>query len=145
MIVACRMPPCHLPRCILIRPSRVCWLQHSGSLHKRGQIVTWRWTPGFYVLCENTLHEFAGAMPMPLLLACSPTCTSLIARVRVLYMSGHSRRGSSPLSCAQTSRSLRRLSRHGPFLLHTRGGVHLRIEHTTIRWRSLSLRTLAPS
>ena len=84
MIVACRMPPCHLPRCILIRPSRVCWLQHSGSLHKRGQIVTWRWTPGFYVLCENTLHEFAGAMPMPLLHACSPTCTSLIARVRVL-------------------------------------------------------------
>jgi hypothetical protein len=33
-------------------------LQFLGPLAKRGQVVTWRWTKGFYVLCEGLLHEF---------------------------------------------------------------------------------------
>jgi hypothetical protein len=36
------------------------WL-HSGELRRRGLIATWTWTPGFFVLCDGMLHEFAGA------------------------------------------------------------------------------------
>ena len=34
---------------------------HSGEMRRRGQISTWRWQPGFYVLCDGLLHEFSGA------------------------------------------------------------------------------------
>jgi hypothetical protein len=32
----------------------------KGELCRRGQVATWRWTPGYYVLCDGMLHEFAG-------------------------------------------------------------------------------------
>lgn len=34
---------------------------HSGELRRRGQIATWSWTAGFYVLCDGMLHEFEGS------------------------------------------------------------------------------------
>ena len=33
----------------------------SGELRRRGQVATWKWTPGFYVLCDGMLMEFAGS------------------------------------------------------------------------------------
>ena len=33
----------------------------SGELHRRGQMWTWKWTPGFYVLVHGMLYEFSGS------------------------------------------------------------------------------------
>jgi len=33
-------------------------LEYSAPMHKRGQIATWSWRKGFFVLCEGLLHEF---------------------------------------------------------------------------------------
>lgn len=33
----------------------------SGLLRRRGQIATWQWAEGFYVLCDGMLYEFTGS------------------------------------------------------------------------------------
>lgn len=38
-------------------PTQEQWA-HSGELRRRNQLATWRWTAGFYVLCDGVLYEF---------------------------------------------------------------------------------------
>jgi len=45
-------------------------LQYSAPMHKRGQIATWNYRKGFFVLCEGLLHEFGdSSLTSPLLAA----------------------------------------------------------------------------
>ena len=43
-------------------------LQYAAKMYKRGQIATWNWRKGHYVLCEGILHEFTdSSLVAPLL------------------------------------------------------------------------------
>ena len=33
----------------------------NGVLHRRNQMATWKWSAGFYVLCDGVLYEFEGS------------------------------------------------------------------------------------
>jgi len=56
-------------------------LQFNGHAHKRGQILTWKWTAGFYVLCEGLLHEFPDTSLTSPLVASWPVLGATLSKV----------------------------------------------------------------
>ena len=56
-------------------------LQYSAALHKRGQIATWNWRKGFFVLCEGLLHEFGDASLTSPLVAVWPVLGATMRKV----------------------------------------------------------------
>ena len=34
---------------------------HAGELRRRHELAPWRWTAGYYVLCDGLLYEFSGS------------------------------------------------------------------------------------
>ena len=60
-------------------------LQLSGALHKRGQVATWSWRPGFFVLCEGLLHEFGDASLTSPLVGAWPVLGALVGRAAVSH------------------------------------------------------------
>lgn len=47
-------------------------LQYAAKMYKRGQIATWNWRKGHYVLCEGILHEFTDSSLIAPLLGAWP-------------------------------------------------------------------------
>ena len=60
-------------------------LQYAAKMYKRGQIATWNWRKGHYVLCEGILHEFTDSSLVAPLLGAWPVlgatlCQSVLSQ-----------------------------------------------------------------
>lgn len=56
--------------------------QHSGFLSRRGQILSWKWTQFFYVLCDGVLYEFSDGLLTGTLNEAWPTFGATVHKTR---------------------------------------------------------------
>jgi hypothetical protein len=55
-------------------------LQYAAKMYKRGQIATWNWRKGHYVLCEGILHEFTSSSLVAPLLGAWPVLGATLSQ-----------------------------------------------------------------